>query len=105
MKCHILPYFGGLTFDELTTVRMKAFLGHLKQSREEPLSRNRVRNILTPFRVLYSDACMEYHWTLPDPFHDIGKIIDKLFSKPRKGKPPIFTLSEWLDLLEQIPYV
>ncbi len=105
MKCHILPYFGGLTFDEITTVRMKAFLGRLRESREEPLSRNRVRNILTPFRGVFSDACSEYHWTLPDPFHDIGKVINKLFSKRRKGKPPIFTLGEWLDLLEQIPYV
>lgn len=103
IKCWIEPYFGQMTFYELTRFELKKFIGTLKckigKNKGETLSRARMKNIITIIRTIYTDAADQYHWESPDPFRDVKKHITKNPAKTRE----IFHFDEWMKILAAIP--
>ena len=69
---HLLPYFGGMSFNEFKPVLIKKFLAYLKSRKNrygQPLSPKTVRNYLIPLRVIVRDAMDQFGWVdLRDPF-------------------------------------
>ncbi|MDA8161683.1 MAG: DUF3596 domain-containing protein [Desulfobacteraceae bacterium] len=105
IDCRIIPYFGKMTFHQIHAVEVQRFLAQLKhrkgKKKGEPLSRSRVNNVLIPLRAIWSDACEENHWDLPDPFRFVKKHL------PEGGKkhPEGFRFDEWMKVVEKIdPY-
>jgi len=101
LNYHILPFFGELPFSQITRVKMKEFVGHLispKVSGRKPQSPQSIRNILIPLREVYYDAVDECGWELPDPFLRLGKSIPK----GKKEDVEVFTLAEWMRILEEL---
>lgn len=101
LRVHVLPYFGKLTFAEITPFLLKKFLAQLKSTRGRRgklLSAKRIRNIFIPLRVIFKDAVEEYDWfELRDPF------VRLKFPLAIKFRVLPFTFEEWAQLIEQMP--
>lgn len=72
----LLPFFGQMTFDDLTGVELQTFIGQLcwrsGKNIGKPLSGSRVKNILIPLRAIWRSARSRYRWShLEDPFEFI----------------------------------
>lgn len=81
-----LPHFGSIPFGRITANKIKQFIlkDLLLQSGTNAgkrLSKQRIQNIMIPFREIWTDACIEYNWKLPDPFIAVQKK-----NLPRKNK-------------------
>lgn len=98
----LLPYFGQLTFFQLTGVELQQFVAQLKhrsgEKKGKQLSKSRIRNIQIPLRTIWIDACSEYHWNLADPFRGIGKHLPTSKVNDRK----IFLYFDWARVLEKL---
>ncbi|MCE5241895.1 MAG: tyrosine-type recombinase/integrase [Syntrophobacteraceae bacterium] len=98
----LLPYFGKKTFYQITGVELKKFIASLKwregKKKGEVLSRSRIGNILAPLRTIWSDACEENHWDLPDPFRFVAKHLPEGSNK----HPDVLRFDEWKRILECI---
>lgn len=99
LESRLLPYFKGHTFNQITSVELKAFIGTLKKKKGNgPLAKSTYENILIPLRVIWNDACEEYRWSLHNPFNSARKSLPKT--------PPIrrevFRFDEWIKLLEDL---
>ncbi len=98
----LLPYFGQLTFYQLTSVELQQFVAQLKHRRGpkkgEQLSKSRINNIMIPLRTIWDDACSEYHWNLADPFRSIGRHLPS----PTHNEREIFLYSDWKQVLEKL---
>lgn len=99
----ILPFFGSKTFKQITGVLLQQFVSGLVwesgKNRGKKLSRSRICNILIPLRAIWTDACGEYNWLLPNPFTAAKKHL------PKKGKrrEEIFRFPEWQAFLVEVP--
>ena len=103
---HLIPFFGTVSFSQITKVKMKEFVAHLSSPtnrNKKPLKRSTIENVLIPLREIYYDAVDEYGWDLPDPFSRLGRVIPKGQPEPVQ----IFTFEEWIQILGELywPYV
>ena len=102
IKNWLQPCFGKMTFYQITGVELQRFLSTCKwrtgKKKGHLLSRSRARNILIPMRAIWTDACDEHHWDLPDPFRFLGKHMPKGSSK----HPEVFRFGEWLRLIDSV---
>jgi integrase len=104
---HLRDRFGPLTFEEITGVNIVQFV---REQRERPghrggkLSSSRIRNILIPLRIIWEDACEEYHWDLKDPFRHLKRRNRnrELIPRRKKNPPEVFRFPDWLLLMEDI---
>lgn len=102
IDCWLLPYFGKKTFHQIHAVEIQRFIAQLKRrkgsKKGESLSRSRVNNLLIPLRAIWSDACEENHWDLPDPFRFVKKHL------PDGGKkhPEGFRYDEFRKIIEAV---
>jgi integrase len=101
----LLPELGGKTFYQINGVLLKDFLSTLKwrtgKNKGRRLSEARIRNIISPLRVIWSEACEENRWDLRDPF----KFLAKHIPKDRKKHPVVLRFDEWLKIIENMrPY-
>ena len=69
----VIPKFANMTFFQINGVVLKEWilkeLRHRKGKKKgRALSQSRIGNILIPFRQIYEDACIEYNWSLFNPF-------------------------------------
>jgi len=98
----LLPHFGDLTFYQISGVALKEFIPKLvKQTGEnevKPLSPSRIRNVFIPLRAIWTDACEEHRWNLPDPFRFLKKHLPK---KPR-NRPEVFRFDHRMTLMANI---
>lgn len=94
---HLVPYFGEMTFSEISPVRMKKFVAHMKGKKNcqgKLLSGKRIQNVMIPMRVIVRDAISEYEWNdFSDPF------IRLKLPKARKLRIYPFNLDEWKQLM------
>ncbi len=97
LNYHLMPYFGEMPFSEITPVRMKKFVAHMKGKKNRqgnPLSGRRIQNVMIPMRLIVRDAISEYGWhDVPDPF------IRLKLPKARKLRIYPFNLIEWKELM------
>ena len=99
LKCHHLPYFGEMPFDEICSkVGMKKFVARLKGKKNRyggPLSGKRIQNVMIPLRVIVRDAIDEHGWRdLPDPFTGLK------LPKVRRFRVKPFGFEEWNALMD-----
>jgi len=98
----LLPELGEKTFYQINGVLLQEFLSKLKwrsgKNEGNRLSAARIRNILSPLRVIWNDACEENRWYLPDPFRFLAKHIPK----ERKKHPVVLRFDEWAKAYEEV---
>lgn len=98
----ILAHFGEMTFYQISLAEVQAFVGGLKHQRGpgkgKPLSRQRIKNIMLPFRAIWEAAIDEYRWILPDPFARPRKYLPDTKGRRRQG----FRYDEWMHFLEHL---
>lgn len=98
----LLPYFGQKTFHQIHAVEIQRFISQLKckqgAKKGQPHSRSRVNNILIPLRAIWSDACEENHWNLPDPF----RFVKKHLPTDEKKHPEGFRFDDWMRVARNI---
>ncbi|UPU37474.1 tyrosine-type recombinase/integrase [Geomonas paludis] len=106
----LLPFFGGLTFHQITGVKVEEFilsLVHLKGSKQgQTLSGSRIRNLLTVLDVILASARSEHHLDIPDPIEYIRQAQKKRrqIIPPRKKHPPqVFRFQTWQKLVAAMP--
>lgn len=98
----LVPFFGEMTFFQISGVEIQKFIASLKwkkgAKKGQPLSKARAKNILIPLRTIWHDACDQYRWVLHNPFTNLKKHLPKTQPKRREG----FRFDEWRDFLEHI---
>jgi integrase len=89
-----------MSFRQITSFEVKKFVGVLNhrmgQNKGQKLSRSRIGNILIPFKALWSDACDQHQWNLPDPFRFISKHLPKRIKKSFE----VLRFDEWTKIVE-----
>lgn len=101
----LIPYFGELTFDDLTGVKLQQFIGQLRwrsgKNLGRPLSGSRVRNIMIPLRAIWRSARSRYRWTsLENPFDFLKD--EGVVPKKRGERPVVFRFGEWKHVLAHL---
>ncbi len=98
----LVPYFGELTFFQISGVEIQKFIASLKWKKGvkqgQPLSKARAKNILIPLRTIWNDACDQYRWVLHNPFTNLRKHLPKTQPKRREG----FRYDEWMEFLSHV---
>jgi integrase len=98
----LVPYFGELTFFQISGVEIQKFIASLKwkkgAKKGQPLSKARAKNILIPLRTIWNDACDQYRWVLHNPFTNLRKHLPKTQPKRREG----FRYDEWMEFLSHV---
>ena len=94
----LLPYFGSMTFSDITGVELQIFVGQLRwrsgKNEGKPLSGSRVRNIMIPLRTIWRSARSKYRWSFAeDPFEFLKD--EKAIPKKASKKPIVFRFEEW----------
>jgi len=95
----LLPYFGSMTFYQITGVTMQQFVATLVHKKgpkvRQKLSRSTMVNILQIFKTVWDDAVIEHRWMLFDPLKGIKSKL------PNKGKKKVevFRFEEWEALI------
>lgn len=98
------PYFGKLTFHQITGVTMQEFIATLKHREGkragQVLARSTMVNILQIFKTVWDDAVIEHRWTIFSPMEGIKKHLPR----KRKKKVDVFRFKDWEKLLpESVP--
>ncbi len=98
----LVPYFGEMTFFQISGVEIQKFIASLKwkkgAKKGQPLSTARAKNILIPLRTIWNDACDQFRWVLHNPFTNLKKHLPKTHPKRREG----FRFEEWMNFLKHI---
>ena len=98
----LLPHFGDLTFYQISGVSLKEFIPKLVketgENKVKPLPPSRIRNVLIPLRAIWTDACEEHRWNLPDPF----RFLKKHVPKKSRNRPEVFRFDHWMTLMANI---
>jgi integrase len=114
INSRLLPHLGGHPFDRLTGPGLKDFIEELRHTdgphKGKYLSVKRMKNVLTVFRTIYTDACDHYRWLdQPYPAETVRKKIAAVKRNLEEQGPAtagaprtVFLLSEWHDLLTAI---
>ncbi|WP_129126912.1 site-specific integrase [Geomonas oryzae] len=96
----LVPYFGTKSFFHITGVEMQKFLASLKHrggaKDGQPLSRNRMLNVLQVFKTIWHDAMEEHRWNLPDPC----RLLKRHLPKKKKKVVEVFRFAEWSAIIE-----
>ncbi len=102
LKNHLSPFFGDMAFSDINSVSIKKFLVHLKARKNRygnPLAAKTIINYMTPFKVIYNDALVEYEWDdLKNPFQGVK------LPKPVKRRIQPFDYMEWIIFLDNMFY-
>lgn len=103
----LIPKLGRLPFSQITGPFLREFVHTLKhrdgKNKGKGLSGHRKRNILTPLKTIWEDACDRYNWNLRDPFKAAKSEINAFSHTEDKKEREIFLLHEWKAFLEQMP--
>lgn len=102
LRCHILPYFGDMTFEQVNGETIQKFVLSLTTGRTDgpSLSGASIRNILTVLKAIFHSVNENYKWQL-NPF-----IYEKLQRAiPSKtGNPPlVMRIKDWKKLINALP--
>ncbi|WP_052263391.1 tyrosine-type recombinase/integrase [Geobacter pickeringii] len=104
LEGRILPHFARLSFYQITSLEVQAFIASLSKEngikKGKPLSRQRVANILIPLRRIWEDAADHHRWTLRNPFETISRHLP---ARVPKRRDKVFRFREWLRFLECAP--
>jgi len=104
LNSRILPYFRKKSFYQITSTELQEFVTSLKKTtgkdKGKPLARQRVQNILIPFRRIWEDAADQHRWNLRNPFETINKHLP---SKTRKRNGKVFRFDEWQEFITKVP--
>lgn len=110
INSRLLPFFGNLTFRQITGVKIEEFILSsvcLKGKRKgEALSGSSIRNLLTVLDVILVSARTEHLLDLPDPMDYIRqaqKKKRKIIPKRNKNAPEVFRFGAWQILLAAMP--
>lgn len=98
LRSHLLPYFGALTFYEITRPLLRKFLAQLRNKNGEALSRKRVSNIMLILRGIWLDAVDVHHWELKFPFKDLYRYYPKGTSE----QPEVFRFDDIMAVIENM---
>jgi integrase len=122
LNSRILPFFGDMTFAEITPLTVEEFMNSLKRSNDTglPLTVKRIKNIVTPMGVVWRAACAQNRWSIVDPFLNVKDLYKELEdkelahknrlkqlsggnnNKATTAKRDVFLFAEWLKLREAI---
>jgi integrase len=122
LNSRILPFFGEMTFGEITPLTVEEFINNLKRRNDtgSPLTVKRIKNIVTPMGVVWRAACAQNRWSIVDPFTNVKDLYkeleDKVLehkrllkllsggnnSKATTSKRDVFLFAEWQKLREAI---
>lgn len=120
LDSRILPYFKDMPFSSITVSCMESFIDNLKRSDggTEPLSVKRIKNVIVPMTTVWSYACNDKNWNLPNPFTGLSckykEISDKaIFEKEKQlilsdndeeetSTRDVLLLADWRHLLSFI---
>jgi integrase len=99
----VLPKFGSMTFFQINGVVVKDFVvNNLKhrtgKKKGKALSVSRIRNILTPFRQIFEDACVEHNWSLFNPFEYANK--KKIIGQKKKNPPVVLKFDQLSQIIK-----
>lgn len=104
LNARILPYFKKKNFYQITSTELQEFVASLKKEtgkdKGKPLARQRIQNILIPFRRIWEDAADQHRWNLRNPFETINKHLP---SKTRKRNGKVFRFDEWQSFIACAP--
>lgn len=104
LNSRILPYFRKKNFYQITSPELQEFVASLKKKtgkdKGKPLARQRIQNILIPFRRIWEDAADQHRWNLRNPFETINKHLP---SKTRKRNGKVFRFDEWQEFIKSAP--
>lgn len=100
----LMPYFGRMNFYQISGPAVKQFIAKELfwkngMHKGKHLSKKRVKNILSPFRAIWRDACEEFRWVLPNPFGNITR--DDLPDTEEKERI-VFRFDDWQHLLRHM---
>lgn len=103
----LIPKLGRLPFSQITGPFLREFVNSLKQkegkNRGKSLSAHRKRNILTPLKKVWEDACDRYNWNLRNPFTAAKDEINEQANTEENSEREIFLLHEWQAFLANMP--
>lgn len=128
LTSRILPYFGEMTFSQVTATAVETFIDNLKRVNRaknpkktkgaKPLSVKRVKNIIGPMSKVWESSCNDYNWNLRDPFSAVTQKYTELTDRALQEKErqaalrsdeeedvstrEIFLLEEWQILCSYI---
>ncbi|SDM90375.1 integrase [Geoalkalibacter ferrihydriticus] len=98
----ILAHFEEMTFYQISLSELQIFVGGLKHQRGskkgKQLSRQRIKNIILPFRAIWEAAVDEYRWILSNPFANPRKYLPNTKGQRRQG----FRYDEWMRFFEHL---
>lgn len=104
----LIPKLGKVPFSQITGPYLREFVNSLKQkkgkNKGQSLSAHRKRNILTPLKKIWDDACDRYNWNLRNPFVAAKDEINTSAQHEEKQGREIFLLHEWLAFLEEMEF-
>jgi integrase len=99
----ILPLLGEKTFYQLSGVELGQFIQKLRwrngKRKGEQLSQKRIKNIVSPLRAIWNDACDEYRWNLPDPFRNMRRHLPRA---ERTTTREVFRFRDWIRIVENL---
>lgn len=103
----LIPKLGKLPFSQITGPNLREFIGTLKQqegkNKGRSLSAHRKRNILTPLKKIWEDACDRYNWNLRNPFTAAKDEINTESQLVERKNREIFLFREWMEFLANMP--
>jgi integrase len=103
LKYWLVPRLKKEPFSRITGPFLREFVKALKQkdgkNKGKDLSAHRKRNILTPLKKIWEDACDEHNWSLRDPFKAAKDAISLQSEQEEKKEREIFLLHEWKAFL------
>uniref|UniRef100_A0A831UEV1 DUF3596 domain-containing protein n=1 Tax=Geobacter metallireducens TaxID=28232 RepID=A0A831UEV1_GEOME len=129
LTSRILPYFGGMTFSQITATAVETFIDNLKRcsraktpqegTSSPPLSVKRIKSIIGPMSKVWEAACNDYNWNLRNPFSAITQKYTELTDRALQEKErqavmrwndededvstrEVFLLKEWENLRKHI---
>lgn len=104
LNSRILPYFKRMNFYQITTAELQKFIAGLTKEygpdKGKPVSRQRVQNLLIPFRRIWEEAADQYRWNLRNPFESINRYLPE---RKRGRNNKVFRFPEWQQFLACTP--
>lgn len=129
LNSRILPYFGAMTFAQITATAVETFIDNLNRAirtkkpdnaaslrNGKPLSPKRINNIIGPMKKVWLAACNDNNWNLRDPFTGVPEKLKELQDQAitekeramvllgddecgEESRREVFLLKEWQQLL------
>lgn len=104
LESRLLPYFRKMNFYQITSLELQGFIASLRKEsgpdKGKPLSRQRIQNILIPFRRIWEEAADHHRWNLRNPFETINRYLPQ---KRRCRNNMVFRFQEWWHFMTCAP--